>query len=60
MMMNEPFFVQDQLSKPNSNMVAQESNSLKEDMSVHLDTLFCLWANKTLHLLLNAACLAEK
>jgi hypothetical protein len=41
-------------------VLAHWNNSLRIDMSLHSDTLFWFWANQSLLLLLNAACLAEK
>ena len=41
-------------------VLAHESNSPHEDMPLYPDTLFWLWANPSLLLLLNAVCLVEK
>ena len=41
-------------------MLTHWNNSSWVDISLHSDTLFWFWANQTLFLLLNAACLAEK
>ena len=42
------------------NMLANENNSLHEDMPLYPDTLFWLWADPSLLLPLNAVCLVEK
>ena len=42
------------------NVLAHESNSLQEDMTLYPDTLFWLWAHQSMLLQLNAACLEEK
>ena len=42
------------------NMLAHKSNSSQEDVPLYPITLFWLWVNQSLLLLLNAACLAEK
>jgi hypothetical protein len=41
-------------------VLAHWNNSLRIDMSPHSDTLFWIWANQSLLLLLHASCLAEK
>jgi hypothetical protein len=41
-------------------VLAHWNNSLREDMSLHSDTLFWFRANQSLLFLLNAVCLAEK
>jgi hypothetical protein len=41
-------------------VLAHWNNSPSIDMSLHWVTLFWFWANQSLLLLLNAACLAEK
>ena len=58
--MNEPCFVLDRHAEPDFNVLAHESNSPQEDMPLYPDTLFWLWTNQSLLLLLNAACLAQK
>jgi hypothetical protein len=41
-------------------VLAYWNNSPQIDMSLHSDSLFWLWANQSLILLLNAACLTKK
>ena len=60
--MIEPCFVLDNMLSQIVNMlhVAHESNSSQEDLSIKPYTLFWLWVDQYLLLILNAECLAEK
>ena len=53
-------FVLDQHAELDFIVLAHWNNSLRVDMSLHLDTLFWFQANQSLLILLNAVCLAEK
>ena len=65
-MMNDPRFVKDRHAESDficcfiHTMLAHEINNLQEDVPFYQDTLFWLWADQSMLLLLNAACLAEK
>jgi hypothetical protein len=49
-------FILEQHTKLDFIVLAHWNNSWWVDMSLHLDTLFWLWANQLLLLLLNSAC----
>ena len=53
--MNDPCIVIDWTSNM-SKVLPHASNSSQEDMSIYQDTLFCLWADRSLLLHLNAVC----
>ena len=61
MTMNPSCFVldRDTLSRI-FHVLAHKSNSQQEDMPLYPDTIFWLWADQSMLLLLNAACFAEK